>query len=171
MVDVSIVKCQDYHHSESCLKHAIDLIGGIESLVQPGDNVLLKVNLLLPAKPEAAITTHPKIVEAVIKLIRSQNAEPCIGDSSGGQGITLEAYEVSGIKAVCEKYQVKMINFDTSDVHKIEIPEGKVINELHVSSALFEADCVINLPKLKTHALTLYTGAIKNLYGTIPGSS
>jgi uncharacterized protein (DUF362 family)/NAD-dependent dihydropyrimidine dehydrogenase PreA subunit len=169
MVDVSIVKCQDYKHSDSCVKHAIDLIGGIKSFVKPGDKVLLKVNLLLPAKPEAAITTHPKIVEAVIQLIKSQNAEPWVGDSSGGQGITMEAFEVSGIKAVCEKYNARIINFDTSKVHKIEIPNGKIINEIHVTSALFDADCVICMPKLKTHALTLYTGAIKNLYGTIPG--
>lgn len=169
MVDVSIVKCQDYKHAQSCVKRAIDLIGGIKSFVRAGDCVLLKVNLLLPAKPEAAITTHPKIVESVIKLIKAQNAEPWVGDSSGGQGLTMKAFEVSGIKAVCEKYDARIINFDTSKVRKIEIPKGKIINEIHVSSALFDADCVICMPKLKTHALTLYTGAIKNLYGTIPG--
>jgi ferredoxin len=31
-------------------------------------------------------------------------------------------------------------------------------------------DLVINLPKLKTHVLTFYTGAVKNLYGVIPGT-
>jgi NAD-dependent dihydropyrimidine dehydrogenase PreA subunit len=34
---------------------------------------------------------------------------------------------------------------------------------------VLEADLVINLPKLKTHVFTLYTGAVKNLFGAIPG--
>jgi uncharacterized protein (DUF362 family)/NAD-dependent dihydropyrimidine dehydrogenase PreA subunit len=169
MIDVSIVKCSDYNQSELCVKKAIDLIGGIGSIVKSGDKVLCKVNLLLPAKPEAAITTHPRLVEAVIKLVKSRGAEPWVGDSSGGRGKTQEAFEVSGIKAVCEKHNAKIINFDTSKVHKIEIPEGVILNELYVASAPFEADVVVCMPKLKTHALTLYTGAIKNMFGTVPG--
>lgn len=169
MTDVSIVRCTDYNQSEACVKKAIDLIGGIESVIKPGDKVLLKVNLLLPAKPEAAITTNPKIVEAMIKLVKSAGGESWVGDSSGGRGKTLEAFEVSGIKAVCERHDAKIINFDTGNVYKIEIPQGEILNELHVASAPFDADVVVNIPKLKTHALTLYTGAIKNMYGTVPG--
>jgi uncharacterized protein (DUF362 family)/NAD-dependent dihydropyrimidine dehydrogenase PreA subunit len=169
MMDVSVVKCNSYNDSEECLKKAIDLLGGIGSFVKSQDKVLLKVNLLLPAKPDAAICTHPKIVEAMIKLIQSKGGEVWVGDSSGGIGKTESAFEVSGIKSVCEKHYVRTINFDTKGVHKIDIPNGKILKELHVASALFEADLVVNMPKLKTHALTLYTGAIKNLYGTIPG--
>jgi uncharacterized protein (DUF362 family)/NAD-dependent dihydropyrimidine dehydrogenase PreA subunit len=169
MVDVSVVKCVSYDNCEPCVKRSIDLLGGIESIVKPKDRVLLKVNLLLPARAEAAITTHPKIVEAMIKLVKSQGGEPWVGDSSGGRGKTAEAFEISGIKAVCEKHNVKMMNFDLEGVHKIEIPKGKILNELYVAKALFEADLVVCMPKLKTHALTLYTGAIKNMYGTVPG--
>jgi uncharacterized protein (DUF362 family)/NAD-dependent dihydropyrimidine dehydrogenase PreA subunit len=169
MVDVSIVRCKSYSESDTKVKRALDLLGGIESHVKPQDKVLLKVNLLLPAKPEAAICTHPKIVESVIKLMKTHGAEVWVGDSSGGIGKTESAFEVSGIKAVCEKHNVRCINFDTSGVRKVDIPHGKILKELHVAAALFEADVVVNMPKLKTHALTLYTGAIKNLYGTIPG--
>jgi uncharacterized protein (DUF362 family)/NAD-dependent dihydropyrimidine dehydrogenase PreA subunit len=169
MPEVSVVKCTDYNHSEACVKKSIDLLGGIESIVKPQDKVLLKVNLLLPAKPEAAITTHPKIVEAMIKLVKSAGGVPWVGDSSGGRGKTQEAFELSGITAVCKKHDAKIINFDTSKVHKMEIPKGKILKELYVASALFEADVVVCMPKLKTHALTLYTGAIKNMYGTVPG--
>jgi len=41
--------------------------------------------------------------------------------------------------------------------------------DYHLARAVLEADVVINLPKMKTHGFTLYTGAIKNLFGTLPG--
>ncbi len=167
--EVSLVKCTGYEQSNLCVKRAIDLLGGIESIVKPKDKVLLKVNLLLPASPSAAITTHPKIVEAMIELIKSAGGEPWVGDSSGGLGKTAESFEVSGIKAVCEKHDARIINFDLEGVQRIEIPNGKILKELYVAKALFEADKVVCMPKLKTHALTLYTGAIKNMFGCIPG--
>jgi uncharacterized protein (DUF362 family)/NAD-dependent dihydropyrimidine dehydrogenase PreA subunit len=167
--EVSLVECKGYDQSEECVKKAIDLIGGIESIVGQGDRVLLKVNLLLPATPQAAITTHPKIVETMIKLVKSAGGEPWVGDSSGGRGKTAESFEVTGIKAICEKYNAIMINFDTEGVHKIEIPDGRILKELYVAKALFEADKVVCMPKLKTHALTLYTGAVKNMFGCVPG--
>ena len=34
---------------------------------------------------------------------------------------------------------------------------------------MLDADLVINLPKMKTHTLTRYTGAVKNLLGVLPG--
>ena len=40
---------------------------------------------------------------------------------------------------------------------------------MHFAKCIFEADVIISLPKMKTHGFTLYTGAIKNLYGTLPG--
>jgi Pyruvate/2-oxoacid:ferredoxin oxidoreductase delta subunit len=38
-----------------------------------------------------------------------------------------------------------------------------------IAEKLASADVIINLCKLKTHSLTLYTGAIKNMFGAIPG--
>ena len=38
-----------------------------------------------------------------------------------------------------------------------------------IARPVLEADLLINLPKIKTHSQTLYTGAVKNLFGVIPG--
>jgi uncharacterized protein (DUF362 family) len=123
----------------------------------------------MPARPEAAITTHPKLVEAAITLIKSIGADILIGDSSGGRGKTQDALSVSGISEVAKRHGVKTVNFDTHKIRKVAVPEGRVLKEIFVTSSLFEVDVVISMPKLKTHALTLFTGAIKNMYGTIPG--
>jgi len=42
-------------------------------------------------------------------------------------------------------------------------------NTYYIANAVAEADVVISVSKLKTHNLTLYTGAIKNMFGSIPG--
>lgn len=169
MVEVSIVKCNSYDHAEKAIIKAMELIGGIESIVKPGDKVLLKVNLLLPASPSAAITTHPKMVAAMIRILNSIDCEIWVGDSSGGIGLTEKSLEVSGIKSAAEDFGAKTINFDYVKTHKIDIPNGTVLKEIHVAKPVMDADVVVSMPKLKTHALTLYTGAVKNMFGVVPG--
>jgi Pyruvate/2-oxoacid:ferredoxin oxidoreductase delta subunit len=46
---------------------------------------------------------------------------------------------------------------------------SKYTDCVYISKAVLEADGIINLPKLKTHGLEIFTGAIKNLYGCVPG--
>jgi uncharacterized protein (DUF362 family)/NAD-dependent dihydropyrimidine dehydrogenase PreA subunit len=171
MEKVSIVKCQSYTDAEESIKSVLQLIGGIEAIVKPKDKVLLKPNLLTPKPPSAAVTTHPNIVSAMIEIIQSANGKVLIGDSSGGIGQTEKAFQESGIKRVAESLGAEIINFDLGDIETIEIPHGKVLKEIHVAKSVFESDVVVTLPKLKTHALTLYTGAIKNMFGTIPGGN
>ncbi|MCK8827012.1 DUF362 domain-containing protein [Natroniella acetigena] len=141
----------------------------VEQLVARGDSVLLKPNLLSPHQPEAGITTHPIVVEAVITYFQELEVEVKVGESSGGmmvnQSLTEQAFQKTGVLAVCQKLGVEVINFDrastkivSNDRYDFPLPE-----------VLLEADLVVSLPKLKTHSLTLFTGAIKNLYGCIPG--
>ena len=115
------------------------------------------------------MTTHPKIVEAMMKILHPLDCEIWVGDSSGGRGLTEKSLQVSGIKSVAERFGGKIINFDKAGMYVIKVPKGKVLKEVYVAKPVIDADVVISLPKLKTHALTLYTGAIKNMYGTIPG--
>ena len=171
MVEVSVVKCDSYDNAEYGVKKSIELIGGIDSFIKPRDKVLLKPNLLTSKPPEKAITTHPKIMEAMINIISSAKGEVIIGDSAGGRGLTEAAFEISGIKKVAEELGVKWINFDLAGTYVLKIPDGKILKEIPVAKPVMDADIVISLPKLKTHALTLYTGAIKNMFGAIPGGN
>jgi uncharacterized protein (DUF362 family)/NAD-dependent dihydropyrimidine dehydrogenase PreA subunit len=171
MIEVSIVRCNSYDDAEFGVKKSLKLIGGMDSFIKPHDKVLLKPNLLTSKPPEKAITTHPKIMEAVISIVKKAGGEVIVGDSAGGRGLTEAAYEVSGIKKVVEELGAKWINFDLAGTHTLKIPNGKVLKEIPIAKPVMDADFVISLPKLKTHALTLYTGAIKNMYGAIPGGN
>ncbi len=53
MAKVSIVKCENYEHLKvkTAILKSLELIGGLEKLIKPGDNVLLKVNVIAGFAP------------------------------------------------------------------------------------------------------------------------
>ncbi|MAG07971.1 (Fe-S)-binding protein [Candidatus Woesearchaeota archaeon] len=165
---VSVIKCSSYNKEEvyNSVKQSLDNIG---FRFKENSTVLLKPNILSSTTPDKAVTTHPSIVEAVCKLLKEKNCKVIIAESSGFSGTTKKAFEVSGIKEAADRYNAELINLGSSALRKIENKEGVVLKELYLPEILFKVDMIINLPKLKTHSLMLYTGAVKNLFGFIPG--
>ena len=53
---------------------------------------------------------------------------------------------------------------------KVHNPDGKTFKTFELGSNMKKFTKIINLPKMKTHTLTKFTGAVKNLFGTIPGN-
>jgi len=173
MPKVSIIKCQDYEPAriEEAVRRSLELIGGLRTIVKSGQRVLLKVNALMGIEPEAAVTTHPAVVAAVVKEVKKLGAKPLVGDSPGNAlANMLQILEHTGIKKAVEAAGGEIIKFQEAGVVEFPSPSNnKRIRIIHLSRAAMEADVIINLPKLKTHNLTLYTGAIKNLFGCVPG--
>jgi uncharacterized protein (DUF362 family)/Pyruvate/2-oxoacid:ferredoxin oxidoreductase delta subunit len=165
---VSIVKCQDYDEGKvlGALRQSIDLIGGIQTFVKQGSRVLLKPNLLFGKSPEKAVTTHPSILKGMIQIVRETGGVPSIGDSPSVGSLTWTA-EKAGIKAVADEMKCPLVEFNSP----VLPPKGggKTFKQLDVDRVVLEADVIINLPKLKTHSLTLLTLGVKNLFGCIPG--
>jgi uncharacterized protein (DUF362 family)/Pyruvate/2-oxoacid:ferredoxin oxidoreductase delta subunit len=165
---VSIVKCQNYDEGKvlNALRRSIDLLGGTQTFVTKGSHVLLKPNLLYGKSPEKAVTTHPAIVKGMIQIVREAGGVPFVGDSPSVGSLTRTA-EKTGIKAVAEEMRCPLVEFD-----KPVLPSekrGRIFKQLEIDRAVLEADIIINLPKLKTHAMTLLTLGVKNLFGCIPG--
>lgn len=171
---VSILSCPNYKQEnvDSAVQQALEHIGGISSFVSPGQKVLLKPNLLSASPPENAITTHPSVVEAVAKLVQKAGGKPIIADSPGNtvpyreKGLR-SIYEATGMADIARRTDTAL-NWDTQIIESSN-PDGIVVKRLEVIKPVLDADIVINLPKLKTHTLTTFTGAVKNLFGVIPG--
>ncbi len=170
MSKVSIVKCPDYSSVKEVLAEALELIGGLESVIQPGDNVLLKPNILAASPPENAVTTHPAVVTAMCKFVLEAGGKPAVGDGAGisRPGTTAQALKISGIQEAARKAGANIINFETAGFTLVDVPDPLQFKKLYISNPFLEADVVISLPKLKTHELTYYTGAVKNIFGAIP---
>ncbi|MFC1569571.1 DUF362 domain-containing protein [bacterium] len=168
MAIVSIKKCSDYEKDRvfQVVHDVLDAIGGMSAYVKPGHNVLLKPNMLSAKAPERGITTHPVILEAVVRKVQQAGGNVWIGDSPSGalKGVK-RCWENTGFLEVAEKTNSKLINFEAAG----SLVREKNGRKYHIAKAVLDADVVINLPKFKTHGFTLYTGAIKNLYGTLPG--
>ncbi|MCW2278606.1 DUF362 domain-containing protein [Heliophilum fasciatum] len=173
-VPVAATGCNTYEpaHVGAALARLFVRLGAIERWIRPGMRVALKPNLVMAKAPEKAVTTHPQVVEAVAKAVLAVGAVPVIIDSPGGPagrgGAGLRAvYEQTGMADVGRRLGVEV----SDDVTTVEVPldEGSPLRRVTLLKALVEADAIINLPKIKTHAQMGYTGAVKNLYGAIPG--
>lgn len=169
---VALVRCGSYERREveKAVGRAVELLGGIERYIKPGMKVLLKCNLLSRKRPEEAVTVHPAVVEAVVRAVQSAGAIPVIADSPGGlytERVLKGIYKACGMEEVHERTGA-LLNYDT-DIVEVSHPEGKVAKRMTVIKVLQDVDAVISLAKLKTHELTLFTGAVKNLFGVIPG--
>ena len=167
---VSIVRCEDYSHAREAVREAIELIGGLDPIIFPGARVLLKPNLLAAEPPDNAVTTHPAIVSAMCELVLEAGGVPVVGDGAGitHPGITDEALDMSGIREAAQKAGAEVLSFETSGYEVVNVPYASHFSQLYLAKPVRYADLVISLPKLKTHELTLFTGAVKNMFGGIP---
>lgn len=173
MNTVSISRCATYDPTEIsvALDAALSPLGGMAAFVSPGQRVLLKVNLLSRALPDRAVTTHPEFVRAIIRSARAAGGEVCVGDSPGGPnnpGGVRKIWEDSGIGAVCAEENVPLLLFD-DDCARVTGEAGGLYGAFTLGRAVTETDVLITLPKFKTHGLMMFTGAVKNLFGCIPG--
>ncbi|MFH1256599.1 MAG: DUF362 domain-containing protein [Candidatus Diapherotrites archaeon] len=171
MAKVALIECNGYGFNavNEALRQAIDSLGGIEKFVRKGERVLLKPNVLGPYAPEAAVTTHPAVVKAVIQLVKEAGAIPFIGEMSwlDERRSTAENFKASGLKALAEEEAIELIPFETAGFKKVKV-KGKRLSEAFVALPVLEADRIISLPKLKTHLDAIMTCAIKNSFAFIP---
>jgi uncharacterized protein (DUF362 family)/Pyruvate/2-oxoacid:ferredoxin oxidoreductase delta subunit len=163
---VSIVRCRDYETQNVlyAVRRSVDMLGGMASFIKPGNVVLIKPNLLKARPPQAAVTTHPEIVRAVIRLVREAGAQAVVGDSPG-IGDVRSVCEKTGILSVLAEEGAVLADFDDA----VGVKGAGRFQRFEIARRAVEADAIINLPKLKTHGMTVITGAIKNLFGCIPG--
>lgn len=172
MEKVALLKCGEYDVDliETKLREGFELLGGdnfLKKLIPHNSKVLLKPNLLSVEKKGSPTVTHYAVFEAVIRIVKEYTDNISFGDSPGfGDG--KKAAEKCGLMEVAEKYDVRFADFNES-VH-VKFDNSILCKSWNVAKAPYEADVVITLPKLKTHAMAYFTGAVKNQFGCIPGT-
>jgi len=163
---VSIVKCANYNPAlvEEAVRKSVELIGGITKYIKPNSRVLIKPNMLMAKEPEFGIDTHPEVVRAAIKILKDINCQIFVGDGPCAFVKVLkdidEVYQRSGMVKVCEEESVELVKFN----------KRRMRRKFPLTTWLDDCDYLINLPKFKTHEITLLTGGIKNLFGLVPES-
>lgn len=171
MEKIALLKCTEYDvdQIEMKLREGFGLLGGsafLRKLIPENSSVLLKPNFLSVVEKGSPVITHYAVFEAVVRIIKEYSSDISFGDSPGSED-TRKAAEKSGLMVVAEKYGVKFVDFN--DVVHVELQNPLMYKYWDIARAPFEADVVITLPKLKTHMMMYYTGAVKNQFGCVAG--
>lgn len=170
MIGVAACAAYDEKTVTESVRRLLTTLSGIEDLVR-GKNVVVKPNLLLPRTPEDATTTHPVLLRALaLAVLGAGAASVTVAESGGGiynEEMLHKLYRACGVTAALSDTAAQL-NFDCSSV-TLACPEGKRIKQMQILRPIAQADVVISVGKLKTHGLTGMSGAVKNLFGTVPG--
>lgn len=172
--EVSLCACGSYRREsvEKSVAEAFALLGGAGSVAREGDSVFVKVNNVIAAAPDSGVVTHPEVTRAVIEQLKSVGAKVTVGDSPGGPftaGMLKRVFEKTGTAAVARETGAKL----ALDTETAEVPfgEGRSLKRISMCRSMVEADCLVSVAKFKTHRYLNVTGPIKNLYGTVPGTT
>jgi uncharacterized protein (DUF362 family) len=144
-------------------------MGGMGNIVKKGDKVLIKINTVVPSPPDSGFTTDPRMLEALIELVKEQNPSRIqIGERCANGADTLQAMIGCGIKEVTDRTGVELLPFDNVPFEMYKIDRPISFNEFPVPKPVLEADCYIGLPKMKVHIHTGLTNALKLQFGNLP---
>ena len=165
---VALIPCESYDEEKvyQAVSKGIELIGGLDTLINKDENILVKPNLLSSSNPDKAITTNPSVFEAVLRYLREKDYKNITyGDSPAGVSNMQEVVKVTGLKDRADKYDVKLGDFD--NYQTVNNPDGNTAKKFILCKGVVDADTIISISKMKTHALENITGAVKNQYGCI----
>ena len=168
MHTVVIEKVDSYSPAlvQAGLLRLLEPLGGMATFVKPGERVLIKPNMLSAKPPEAAVTTHPELLRAVIGLVQQAGGIALVGDSPGF-GTLRSVAKRSGMLRVIEESGAELVEF--GEVRTVAT--GGAFKRFEIAAPYLAADRVINLPKLKTHEMMTLTCGVKNLFGILVGAA
>lgn len=165
---VSVIRCDSYSENDvyEAIRKGIDLLGGISEFVKPGERIVLKPNILIGSNPDKSVTTHPEVFKAIGKLLKEAGVVVSYGDSSG-VGKSEPNLKRAGIKKAGDELGFSVADFDSG--RTVSHKEALLVKQFTIANGVLDGDGLISLPKLKTHGLVRFTGAVKNQFGCIPG--
>lgn len=146
------------------------IASGLDPGTLRGKKVLLKPNMVEPARDRPQMTTHPSVILAAHEVFRGWGATVKVGEAPGHIRDTEFALWASRIGEALEGEQIPFADLNYEEVGFVA-NRGKVsrMRGLFFPGSVLEADYVVSMPKLKTHHWMGITCAMKNLYGTLPG--
>ncbi len=165
---VALVRCDTYEEDKvlKAVQKGFDLLGGVSMFAKRGEKIVMKPNVLIGSNPDSCVTTHPAVFKAVGRLLMEAGASVYYGDSPAF-GKCEANVRKAGLKQVGDELGFILANFDAG--RSVSHPAGLLMKSFVIAHGVLDADGLVNLPKLKTHPLVRFTGAVKNQFGCVPG--
>jgi uncharacterized protein (DUF362 family)/Pyruvate/2-oxoacid:ferredoxin oxidoreductase delta subunit len=169
MALISLQKCPEYDNK--ILKDKI--LAGLRQIEFDPANfknkrVCLKPNLLMPMNPDRAVTTHPEIFRAVAQIVHDYTNNIVLIESPNFFPLK-STIKKAGLAEIVDDFGIEVADINVTRTLKFDLAHR--YKHIDISQAFFDVDYIINMPKLKSHGFTHYTGAVKNLFGAMPGLS
>ncbi len=144
------------------VRRGIDLMGGIEGFVRPGALVAIKVNMFTRDVPESGKVTHPAVVLEVARLCRGCGARVVVIERSPHYDLIFRGYEEI-------EHYAELVSLDTAEHRHVSLPGARtLVHQVPWPTIADACDVFINIPGLRTHALTKFSNGMKNLMGLMP---
>ena len=160
MKEVILLKAEESNLSE-ILREALSFTG-----FKNRGKIVIKPNICMPQYIPGAVT-NPLLLYSLVGLLRETAEEVIVGESDGYNYSCSLAFKKTGIEAAVKKAGGRTLNFSEDKFVEVRFREPHV-KKLVLPKTLLEADALIDVPVMKTHEFTVYSGAIKNLFGLIP---
>jgi len=147
------------------LDQAAQGLGGWEEILAGRKRILLKPNLVLAGPMGALRNTHTNFIIAMAELLLDRGCEVGVGESPS-TGSARQAFHHMGALDDLVRLGVEIVEFKKKKTLGNLAPGYPFLG---LAQELDDWEGVINLPKLKAHQQSVFSGATKNLYGCVPG--
>jgi uncharacterized protein (DUF362 family) len=117
------------------------------------------------------VVTSPALIRELVGLLRDNAQEVIVGESNGFNYPCASAFEKTGIETAVKQAGGSVINLSEDRLVKVKFENTSCpLKMLFLPKTVLEADAVVDLALMKTHEFTMYSGAIKNLFGCVPSN-
>jgi uncharacterized protein (DUF362 family)/NAD-dependent dihydropyrimidine dehydrogenase PreA subunit len=167
---VALIGCHSYDEDEvrDAVREGLRLLGGARRFLSGGERALLKPNVLRGDDPALCVSTHPAVLKAVAQEFQKISPGISYGDSPGSSNVAAHMRK-SGLSPAAEEIGLPLADFENAQ--EIVFKKSPFTKKFPIAQGVLEHDALISLPKLKTHMLTRFTGAVKNQFGCVPGTA
>ncbi|UCG64438.1 MAG: DUF362 domain-containing protein [Deltaproteobacteria bacterium] len=164
---VSLIKGED---GERSLREALEHLDGMEAIVPKVSTVMIKPNFTGALPPETGAASDPRIAKELAKLALEAGASKVIIAEGIGSGhVSLK--DVRGLGEISEMKGVEVVDLNDEQTEVVDISEPLAVERFEIPRVVLECDFLINLAKLKVHPQAMFSLAMKNLLGALPGRS
>lgn len=153
---------------QAAVRAAVDLIGGMGSVVKKGDRVLIKPNMSFPRTPDQASNTHPEVVRTVAAMCKEAGASKItVLDHTLAPGKV--CVKTSGIGPACDTLGSGMVHAinNAAFYKEVDIQKAKSLTRTDVAKEFLKADVLIAVPVAKSHSATGVSLSMKGMMGLI----
>lgn len=156
---------------EGMLQEGVDAVGGMKSVIREGDKVVVRANACWAVKPDSGIAADPRVVEALMRLIRRETSpgELVVADRSSIGADTAESFRVTGIGAAALRGGAdRILPLEQDERVPVRVPRPMVLFQpVYLPRTMLEADVLIYLSKMKVHKLSQLSLTMKMNQGTL----